>query len=756
MKFNYDYYIAASVVLLVLIIYHFTVPRVKNLASHVYVGFLILCFASCVTDILWGVIYVEYFPENVVLNYLGQLACFITQHMIPPLYYIYMRIISRDLEKIDRRSIYWMIPALSVQVMLLTNHMTGVCFTYTVASGYRRGPEMWYLITVSIFYLLASIVEVLWHGKDLGNGYRVSSFAFLAISVVLLIIQMIYSRYVLVGAAAALSSLIMQLTLQNPKMIREAKEKERQARLLAEETSRSKSAFLANMSHEIRTPMNAICGMAEILENCDLRPIEKEYIRTIQDAGASLLDIIDDVLDFSKIDAGKQELVVEEYEFDKMILGVEEIIAARMQKKDIRFEINMPSIVPAIIKGDKGKVRQILINILGNAVKFTEKGKIVLDISYRKGAEKDGIIEFLVTDTGIGIRKEDLSKLFNQFSQVDTMRNRKVEGTGLGLVLSRGLARLMGGDITVSSVYGVGSSFKITIHQEIVKECCLEQLLEGQQYRAYIYDDDYDERWYLTRILSKLGVRSVFLSTLEQFEDLEKQKRDTEKSILFYSFEKKYQEIQKKNLPMKTIALLEYYSVSKEAQNQQYYIRKPFDVFRLSTAVKSEYMAPFVDKSVEISEEKTAVTQDTEAVGTSDLLQTQDVHIAVVDDNKVNLRVAMTLLRQFGVLPEAFSSGERVLKALKMGRKYDIIFMDHMMPEMDGVEVTQKIRQMPGYSKEEQIIIALTANAIDGVEQEYLKAGMNDWLFKPVRGEQLQKKLIKYLPSEKILKTTGE
>ena len=167
-------------------------------------------------------------------------------------------------------------------------------------------------------------------------------------------------------------------------------------------------------------------------------------------------------------------------------------------------------------------------------------------------------------------------------------------------------------------------------------------------------------------------------------------------------------------------------------------------------------MAPLVDKSVENSEEKTAVTQENEAVGTSDLLQTQDTHIAVVDDNKVNLRVAMTLLRQFGVLPEAFSSGERILKALGKGRKYDIIFMDYMMPEMDGAEVTQKIRQMPGYSKEEQIIIALTANAIEGSEQEYLKAGMNDWLFKPVRGEQLQKKLIKYLPSEKILKTTGE
>lgn len=732
MKFNYDFYVASAVVLAVLMIYHYFEPKIQNLASRAYGMFLTLCFICCASDMISGNILMRVFSENVVLNYIGQIVSFSAQHLIPVGYFYYMVILARKYERIPKRLLYWAIPSVIEQVLIFTTPFTHLIFEYSAERGYQRGPMMWYLIAVAIFYLVHAASEVVIYGKELGRRYQIISIAFFVISIIFLVIQMMNAEYVLLGAAAALSCLIMQLTLQNPKMIKEANEKEVAARKVAEEANRAKSAFLANMSHEIRTPMNAICGMAEILGKSNLDSIEQDYVRTIQEASASLLEIIDDVLDFSKIDAGKLELVPSEYRFDVLLRGVEEIIAARLQGKDIRFEINIGDNIPKRLLGDSGKIRQVLINMLGNAVKFTEKGKIILDVSFQPDELGRIQIEFLVTDTGIGIKQEDMGKLFSQFTQVDAMRNRKVEGTGLGLVLSRNLANMMNGDITVTSEYGVGSCFKITIEQDIIEMYDGITTVDRKDYRAYIYEDDYDIRWFLTRLLACVGVSSVFLYNEDQLVALKDSEEDPEKTILFYSFEKSYNVINRVGIPFRTVALMEYYTAVDSDKKITEYLRKPFDMFRIYEL--------FAGKAVNES-----VKKETRK------FRTKNARVAVVDDNKVNLRVATTLLREFDVIPEAFTSGKGILKALDKGRTYDLIFMDHMMPEMDGVETTVKIREMTGKYAKDAIIIALTANAIDGVEKEYLDAGMNDWLFKPVNLEHLGEKLIKYLPEEKII-----
>ncbi|MCD7826084.1 MAG: ATP-binding protein [Clostridiaceae bacterium] len=733
MVFNYDFYIASSVVLLVLIIYFFSVPKVSSPANKCFGAFMILCFICCFADMISGSILMRYFHDRIALNYIGQMISFSAQHLAAPVYVLYMFILTRELEekKLQKKDWILALPALSDQIIIWSTPLTNLAFSYTKENGYQRGPAFVYLIVVAVFYLVVGSYQIIAHGKRMGTQYRLISAAFFIISVTFLAIQMVNAEYVLLGAAGALSCLIMQLSLQNPQLIKEANERETAARKQAEKSNEAKSTFVANISHELRTPLNAICGMAEILQEAELSAIEQEYVKTIQDASKSLIDIIDDVLDFSKIDAGKSQLVIEEYEFAHLLTNLEDLVAAYLQEKGLRFEINIGDGAPKRLCGDREKVQQILGNLLENAVKFTEKGKVVFDVSFQELEEDRLRMEFRITDTGIGIKEEDMGKLFSQFSQIDTRKNRKFGGTGLGLVLSKRLANLMGGDVTVKSEYGMGSCFTVRLDQQLVEKEQFPDRSVGSKIHTFILEEDYDARWYLTRLLSQFGISAVMLQNADQLQGIREEDYDADQTVVFYSYEKYYGMVQAAELPYRTVALLNYFTTVGKNQQIDEYMRKPFDVFKIRQVLFEPKRRKRLKKR--------------------NKLKVQNVRVAIVDDNKVNLRVAATLLREFGIIPEAFVSGAGILKALGMGRKYDLIFMDHMMPEMDGVETTKKIREINGKYAKNVPIVALTANAVDGIGKEYLEAGMNDWLFKPVDMERFQEKLLKYLPSEKVV-----
>lgn len=399
----------------------------------------------------------------------------------------------------------------------------------------------------------------------------------------------------------------------------------RAAKNLAEQANHAKSDFLANMSHEIRTPINAIMGMNEMVLRESKDENIREYAANIDSASKTLLSLINDILDFSKIEAGKMEIVPAPYEVAVFFNDVVNMTSIKTKQKQLDFQVDIDGNLPSVLFGDEVRNRQIIVNILNNAVKYTKQGTVKFTV---KGIWEENAftLKMQVADSGIGIREEDMDKLFGGFQRLDLEQNRSIEGTGLGLAITRNLVERMNGHIEVTSEYGKGSVFTVYLAQEIIDE-------------------------------SPMGDFAL------RFEALAKQ--------------------------------------------------------------ENHYMESFV---------------------------APDAKVLVVDDNEMNLAVAKALLKATKVQITTCMSGADCLSLIQK-EHYDVILLDHMMPGMDGIQTLEKMKQS-NHLCNEVPTIALTANAIVGAKEQYLEAGFSDYLSKPIEGQALEKMLQKYLPKEKLQKTT--
>lgn len=598
--------ICSFIFVLMFIIFYFSKERLNTLDTKMYSCILVTNIIGIMIDVFGYFIFKIYGSESfisILISKFYLVYYFLWAYFF--LLYIFVISFREKTEylfqkKFTKPSIILTSIIISLIVLILPIQIT---YKDNVAYSSGLSVNMVYglcfiMVGIMLYCLLRNL-------KKISTKEYIPLLTFMVLSTFCMIIQKTYPEITLMLMCHSIVTSLMYFTIENPdvKMVKELEV----AKNEAEKANHAKSEFLSSMSHELRTPLNAIVCFSELLESKEgLDSESKDFAKDIVSASHNLLDLVNGVLDISKIEAGKMELINKEYNSQELFNSLSTMVIPRIGDKPIDFKTVIASDIPPVLKGDTGKLKQIILNLLTNAVKYTDKGFIKYRIEcindFKNNKTK---LIITITDTGRGIKKEDIDRLFKKFERLEEDRNTSIEGTGLGLAITEGLAELMGGKITVISDYGKGSTFKFVVIQEIV--------------------------------------------------------------------------------------------------------------------------------NVELKEEKSNITS-------SDYNTFEGKNALIVDDSKLNLKVAENVLKNFLVTTESVTSGLECLSCVN-SKKYDIIFMDIMMPNMSGVEVLRKLRENGVNTP----VIALTADAIEGQEEKYMSEGFDGYISKPINKEKLNYVLNKYL-----------